>query len=148
MTESEAMVVSVDGDHVLLETKARAGCASCGQVAGCGLGDGRGKPLQRMRNTIGARVGDTVSIAVPDGAIWKAALYAYLIPLALTIGGAAGGMSLGGEVAAVLGAAFGLAAGVFVLRQANTRLASVREPVVAMHIKVDVVHHLHRNLEP
>jgi sigma-E factor negative regulatory protein RseC len=148
MTESEAVVTRVDGDHVWLDADGSAGCASCGQAAGCGLGDGKGKRLQRLRNTIGARVGDRVTICIPDGAVLKAAFYSYLIPLALIVGGAAGGMSIGGESAAILGALVGLLGGWLALRRVNRRLASTREPLLAMRIKSGVVHHLHRNLTP
>lgn len=148
MTESEAIVTRLDGDHVWLEVNGGSACSGCQQSAGCGLGDGRGKPPQRLRNRIGARVGDVVIIGIPDGAVLRAACFSYLIPLALAIGGAAAGMSIGGDGASVLGAALGLTAGWFGLRRANQRFASVREPLVTMRIKGGVVHHLHRNNTP
>ena len=101
-----------------------------------------------MRNSIGARVGDTVSIGIPDGAVMKAALHSYLIPLALILGGAAAGMLIGGDGTAILGAVVGLIAGWFGLRRANRLFGSVREPLVTMRIKGGVVHHLHRNSTP
>lgn len=148
MTESEAIVTRVDGDHVWLDVNGGSACSGCQQSTGCGLGDGKGKRPQRLRNTIGARVGDAVIIGIPEGAVLKAAFLSYLIPLALAIGGAAAGMFVGGDGTAVLGAALGLIAGWFGLRRANQRFASVREPLVTMRIKGGVVHHLHRNSTP
>jgi sigma-E factor negative regulatory protein RseC len=148
MNESEAIVTRVEGDHVWLDINGRLSCASCEQAAGCGLGDGKGKPPQRFRNTVGASVGDTVNISVPEGAVIKAAFYSYLIPLALALGGAATGMFLGGDASAVLGAVFGLITGWLVLRYANGRFAPGREPLLTMRIKGVVVHHLHRNRTP
>jgi sigma-E factor negative regulatory protein RseC len=148
MTESEAIVTRVDGDHVWLDVNVGSACSGCQQSAGCGLGDGKGKPPQRLRNTMGARVGDAVIIGIPEGAVLKAAFLSYLIPLALTICGAATGMFVGGDGPAVLGAALGLIVGWFGLRRANQRFASVREPLVTMRIKGGVVHHLHRNSTP
>lgn len=148
MTESDAIVTRVDGDHVWLDINGGSSCTGCDQSAGCGLGDGKGKPQQRMRNSVGARVGDTVSIGIPDGAVMKAALHSYLIPLALILGGAAAGMLVGGDGAAILGAVLGLIAGWFGLRRASRLFGSVREPLVTMRIKGVVVHHLHRNPTP
>jgi sigma-E factor negative regulatory protein RseC len=137
MTESEAVVVRLDGDDVWLEI--RDACSSCGGSAGCGLGDGKGRRPQRLRNTIGARVGDTVVLAVPEGAVLRAVFYCYLLPLLVALAGAASGMIFGGEPGAMLGAVVGLAGGWLVMRRAGRR-----EPAPAMRLKAAVVH-LHRN---
>lgn len=137
MTESEAVVVRLDGDDVWLEI--RDACSSCGGSAGCGLGDGKGRRAQRFRNTVGARVGDTVILAVPDGAVLRAVFFCYLLPLVIALAGAASGMTLGGEPGAMLGAIGGLAGGWLVMRRANGR-----EPAPAMRLKPAVIH-LHRN---
>jgi sigma-E factor negative regulatory protein RseC len=145
MSESEAVVTRVDGDYVWLDMNSRSGCSDCEKAAGCGLGDGKGKPLQRMRNVIGARVGDTVSIVIPAGAVLKAAICSYLMPLSFALIGAVGGTALGGDGPAVVGAMAGLVAGWLVLRQLGGLYASLREPLLTMRIKSLVVHHLDRN---
>lgn len=134
MTESEATVIRVDGDHLWLGVD--NGCSGCDKISSCGAGDGR---LQRVRNTIGARIGDRVVVTVPDGAVLKAALYSYLVPLLLALTGAAAGTSLDGDRGAVGGALVGLAAGWLALR-----LASRREPLVQLRLEANVVH-FHRN---
>lgn len=137
MTESEAIVVRVDGDHLWLGVD--NGCSGCDKVSSCGAGEGR---LQRVRNTIGARAGDKVIIAVPEGAVLKAALRSYLVPLMLALGGAVAGTSFGGDPGAVVGTLLGLAVGWMSLR-----MTSHREPEVNMRLKGAVVQ-LHRNESP
>ena len=134
MTESEGTVVRVDGDHLWLGVD--NGCSGCDKISSCGAGESR---LQRVRNTIGARIGDRVVVTVPDGVVLKAALYSYLLPLLLTLVGAAGGTSLGGDRGAVGGALVGLAGGWLVFRSVDRR-----EPLVQLRLKANVVH-FHRN---
>lgn len=138
MTESEAVVTRLDGDHAWVDLQA-AGCSSCGESGGCGLGGGKGKSLQRLYNGVGARVGDRVVLSVPNGAVLRAAFYCYLLPLALVLGLAAGGTAVADETGAFWGTLGGLALGWFVMR-----VAGRREPVPSMRLKHAVVH-LHRN---
>jgi sigma-E factor negative regulatory protein RseC len=143
MTESEAVVVSVEAEHAWLDITAGAGCGSCEKAAGCSSGDGAGRRRQRIRNTVGARVGDTVIVGVPDGAVLKATLWAYMIPLALALIGVASGLTLGGEALGALGALGGLAIGWFALRGTERRYSGSREPLLTMRVKPAVVQ-LHR----
>lgn len=143
MTESEAIVVSIEGEHAWLDIAAGGGCGSCEKVAGCGSGDGAGRRRQRVLNTVGARVGDTVILGVPDGAVLKATLWAYMIPLTLALIGVASGLTLGGEALGALGAVGGLAIGWFALRGTERRYSGSREPLLTMHVKPAVVQ-LHR----
>lgn len=142
MTETEALVVGVEGDHALLEVTGAAGCGSCEKAAGCGLGDKRAPRRQRVRNDAGARVGDTVVLGVPEGAVLKAALRAYIFPLALSLVGVSSGLTLGGDALAAVGGLAGLGAGWLVMRK--TGRAASGEPLLTMRVKHAVVQ-LHRN---
>jgi sigma-E factor negative regulatory protein RseC len=137
VTESEALVTRLDGDYVWVDVD--GGCSSCAQSGGCGLSDGKGKRPQRIRNAVGAQVGDKVILIIPNGAVIRAVFYCYLLPLALTLFAAAGGMALGGEPEAMVGAIVGLAAGWFGLRRFGQR-----EPAPEIRLKVAVVN-FHRN---
>jgi sigma-E factor negative regulatory protein RseC len=140
MNEREAIVTAVEAGHAWLRFDPDAGCGGCTKAAGCGLGEGRGRPEQRVRNTLGARVGDRVVVSVAEGAVLKAAWRGYGVPLSLVLLGAAGGMAMGGEGIAVLGAVLGLAGGWW---QLGRRQASAGEPLLHMCIKEGTVN-LHR----
>lgn len=142
MTEQEGVVVALDGDFALVDLSAAEGCGSCSRAGGCGAGDGGGR-RQRIPNMAGARVGDQVVIAVPDGAVLKAALRAYILPLACALAGVASGLSFSGEVAGTILGLGGLAVGWAWLRRPGTAGAA-RDIAPIMRIKPSVIH-LHRN---
>jgi sigma-E factor negative regulatory protein RseC len=137
VTESEAVVTRVEGDYAWVDVA--AACDSCGGSGGCGLSDGKGKPQQRLRNDVGAQVGEQVVLSVPDGAVLRAALYCYLLPLVMVFALAAGGMAIANEPGAVFGALSGLVLGWLAMRRAGHR-----EPLPSMRLKQAVVN-LHRN---
>jgi sigma-E factor negative regulatory protein RseC len=136
MTDSEAIVTRLDGDHVWVDVD--SGCSNCEKAGSCGLGDGHGKRLQRVRNTVGAKIGDPVILSVPDGAVLRAAFHAYLLPLMLALIGAFVGMAVEDERTAAVGVMIGLATGWLLLRRAN-RL----EPNLQIQLK-DADVYLHR----
>ena len=77
-----------------------AAAAHCGSENGCGSGKMSqmfcAKPRQfRVRNGIGAHVGEEVRSAVAEGALLRSALM-YALPLALLFAGAMSGRALGG----------------------------------------------------
>jgi sigma-E factor negative regulatory protein RseC len=144
VSDSEAVVARLDGEHAWLEVCRPSACGNCASAGTCG--SGHGGRLQRVRNTIGARVGDAVIVTVADGAVLKAALWSYLMPLLLGLAGAAVGAALAGDAGALIGLVGGLTAGTVLLRVVGTRLAARREPLLSMRIKPAVVQ-LHRNQE-
>lgn len=141
MTESEAKVTRVDGDYVWLSQMGKPECEHCQQAGGCSQ---EFKP-QRVRNTVGAKAGDTVCVSVPDGAVLKAALFTYLIPLVLLLLGAGVGASVGGDKGALVGCGIGLILGWWSIRGKGAHLQQSREPLLTMRIKVDTIHPLQRN---
>ncbi len=132
MTESEGLVRRLDGDFIWVDF--RSECSTCTTSQGCGLGSGRGKPSHRVRNTVGARVGDTVIMSVPDGAVWRAAFRCYVLPLLIVLVVAALGRALGGEGGSVAGVVIGLAVGWLALRRGDQR-----QTVPDIRLKTDFV---------
>jgi sigma-E factor negative regulatory protein RseC len=124
VSESEGRVTSVAGEFAVIEVEALpSACAKCGDKGGCGKPQG-GPRRYAVRNTIGARVGDRVVLSVPQGAVLKAAVLSYLMPLVFVIGGAAAAMALFGDgLPTVAGAASGLLVGLALLRIWNVRMA-------------------------
>lgn len=130
--ESEAIVVGLENDYALLEVQDRqVGCGRCHEVGGCGntmLAQMR--PLKekhyRVTNEIGAHVGDRVVVSMPDGALWRASVWSYLLPLFGLVVGAALGTALGsGDGIAVLGSLFGLSLGVAIMKLRAPRDAKI-----------------------
>ena len=141
--ESEAVVARLDGQIACVEVKqVGAGCGHCHEAGGCGssllsqpLGGNR--RWYRLPNTIGAAPGDSVVISVREGAVLSASLLAYMLPVLLAIIGAALGTALAtSDIAAVLGAGFGLA--LSLLAQGH---AFRREPLLSMRLKCPVINH-------
>lgn len=145
MSDSEAVVARLEGEHAWLEVCKPSACGSCSSAGACTVGGS--KRLQRVRNSVGAHVGDTVVVSVAEGAVLMAAFWTYLMPLLLALIGAGIGSALGGDAGALVGVLAGLAVGLALLRVVGARLAARREPLLALRIKPTFVH-LHRNQQP
>lgn len=140
--EHDAVVTRVAGSYAWLDVNDDGGCSSCSQNEGCGKRAKR-KP-QRVRNAVGARVGQRVILSVPQGAVLKATLWTYALPLLFMLVGAASGLTFAGDPGAAVGAVAGLIVALGILRWAEARLSDAGELLVSMRIK-DVVVQLHRN---
>lgn len=108
MNTIRAIVRAVDGNQAVVEVEA-GGCGRCHEEGGCG-GQSltqmfcSGHKTYRVDNLSGAKPGDQVTVAISAGSVRRSANFAYGLPLLATIGGALLGMSLSGDVGAVLGA--------------------------------------------
>ncbi|MCF7983575.1 MAG: SoxR reducing system RseC family protein [Thiohalocapsa sp.] len=136
MIEQQAIVIACRNDVADVEAVRASSCGACSVNGACGtsLLDrvlGR-RPLRlSVPNGIGARVGDRVIIGVPEAALLRAAVAAYLVPLLGLIAGAIAGqevgMLLGGEGAAaaasLLGGIGGFAAALQWVRGHSHKLA-------------------------
>ena len=113
-TTIKAVIRTLDGRFANVEVE-QGGCGRCHEEGGCG-----GQQLTQMfcsspktyrvDNVIGAEVGDRVTIAVAAGSVSRTANFAYILPLTVTIAGAALGALFGGDLSAIIGAGIGLAA--------------------------------------
>lgn len=135
MIEEDARVIAIKGEIAEVEAQRRGSCGSCAAKGACGtsLLDrflGR-RPLQlRVQNDLGANLGDLVVIGVPESALLRAAVAAYLVPLLALILGAIGGQALAGymsfaltELAATLGGLLGFLLSLRWLSAHSRRLA-------------------------
>lgn len=140
MTETPGAVIKVERDHAFVEIGPRSvGCGRCHEAGGCGSqrpgGAAAGpKRILRLPNDLNVAVGDSVLVVIPDGALLRAALLAYGLPLLLLLAGAAIGAAWSDGVAAA-GAAGGLAIAAVAPRLTRKRLRVAREPLVTMRIK-------------
>ena len=130
MLETRATVVKLDGRNALVEADH---IASCEQCHGKGCSSSKlgslfcSTPRQfQVENSINAKVGDDVVVAIGEGVVLRGIGLAYLLPLLLLLVGAALGSALASESAqqdgyAVVGALIGLAAGLVVAKQISLR---------------------------
>ncbi len=87
MIEQTGTVVAEQQGSVWVQVEPEAGCSQCRDGGGCGqrsmarLRGGGNQPLL-LPNTVGARVGDGVTLAVAPDALLKASLVMYCLPLA------------------------------------------------------------------
>lgn len=112
--EAKGRVIRQHTDHVVVMIDPQ-GCGRCHEPGGCGgqsltqLSDQ--SRIYELPNTIGAQVDDRVCLEIEPDLVRKAALSAYLYPLALCFAGALLGQWLSGDLAASVGAVIGLAVG-------------------------------------
>lgn len=123
-----AIVTRIDGDIALVEAaSAGTACGRCNQVETCTSGQltqTLRSRMYRLPNHIGAAVGDHVVVSVAEGAVLRAALLAYLLPLLLMLTGAAiGTVTMHDDVVALAGAGIGLLVGLGLLRRKQRHLS-------------------------
>jgi len=121
MVEASGQIVKIDGDFVWVETEIKSGCNQCSAKSGCGTGIlsgvlGRRRPQLRVPNSLGAKVGEAVVVAVEENGVVTGSLLLYLLPLFIMIVGAAIGDALAGEGWAIILAALGLLSGFWVAK--------------------------------
>ena len=131
-TTIKAIIRNLDGKFANVEV-GHGGCGHCHEEGGCG-----GQQLTQMfcsgqktylvENTIGADVGDRVTIGVVAGSISQTANFAYVLPLTVTIAGAALGALFGSDLSAIAGAGIGLASGfVYVIARSHSKSGKLVE---------------------
>lgn len=110
--EQQGLVIGVNGGMATVKFVRSKACAHCNAC----LSFGDNEAIVDISNTVGAEVGDTVSITLHSRSLVKASLLMYGIPLVLLLIGAL----LGSLISDLATAAFGivLAAGGFLLIRA------------------------------
>lgn len=125
MLETRAIIMQLEGQYALVQSNQATGCEQC-RGKGCGASKLSrlfcSKPRRfKAENSINARIGDEVVIAVAEGAVLRGTGVVYLLPLFLLVTGAMLGSSWGGSPGqqdgyAVAGALLGMVAGFMIAR--------------------------------
>ncbi len=94
MVEQAALVVAIQQQQAQVEIVRQKPCGICGQTRGCGISIwgklfGHQTSSFAVENSIQAKVGDMVLLAVEDGAVLSSAMLAYGLPLLCLLLGAA-----------------------------------------------------------
>lgn len=134
ITES-GQVVAESGSKVWVMTIRQSACQSCSARHGCGqkalatMSQGKANQIL-VDNTLGARVGDQVTLAIGESALLGASLLVYALPLLMLVVGAMLGHWIAGDgdLPALAGAVAGLAAGFILVRYLMSRSAGEWEP--------------------
>lgn len=126
MIDVPGKISALDGDYAIVQVE-ESGCGRCHETGGCG-GNNVGRlfcnaPRSfRVLNPGKSAIGDSVKIAIDEGAVRRSAALAYGLPLLLLFIGALGGSVLAGETGAILGSISGLFLSWLVMRLALVRV--------------------------
>lgn len=128
MLETPARVVRVEGELAWVRSESPA---SCGVCAGKGCGNSTftrllhpREPEYAVLNPISAEAGEAVVVGIEDGALLRAAISGYLVPLLLLLFGALSG-GIWGEAQAIVGGFIGLVVSAFWLKRRRTLASPV-----------------------
>lgn len=119
MIEKAATVIAIEGKLAVLNVTKQSSCGTCAAKSGCGtsvLSEVFGREsVLRAYNQIGAKCGDSVTVAIPEAIMLKVSFMMYMLPLLAMLGFAILGQTLFANelisiVAGVLGFVFGLIA--------------------------------------
>lgn len=125
MIHERALVLdrpSKNESKVWVRTQRQSACDSCKLKSGCGqsalskLSGDKSMELE-VKNSLGARAGDVVILAIPEEGILTASLVMYFVPLVLMVLLAIVASSIGlGELAIIFSGGVGLAVGFWAAR--------------------------------
>ncbi len=127
--EERGRVVETEGDYVWVEVTRRPGCSGCENKNECGTAvlakTMSSKPVHiKILNTILAKPGDDVIVAIEQKSLTTGSFSVYMVPLLLMLSGALLGDVLGQRFlmeyhdgVAIIAAFAGLAGGFFWLRR-------------------------------
>ncbi|GGY75901.1 SoxR reducing system RseC family protein [Marinobacter zhanjiangensis] len=143
MIHETGTVISVSGDEAWVQTIRESACQSCkarhgcGQKALAGMTSGQSRQI-RVANTLHARPGDEVTVAIEESALLRASLLVYALPLLLMVVATAlvGTIMPGRDGLAVVSALLGLGAGLLLAGWYSRRDAGRWQPVMGRLIPV------------
>lgn len=115
--QRRARIIEIAEGQARLRVESPAACGGCRRRDACG--GGQEIVISAPHE---ARPGAQVTLAIPEAGLVQGALFAYLLPAAAMLGGAAS-LASGGDLAAAVGAACGLGLGLIALRCMRRRLA-------------------------
>ena len=130
MIEEVARVLSVENDSVIVAVEKTSGCGSCHAKGACGTSSLAGlfnfkPPALTVRNTLNAKAGDSVLLALPEQTLLMGSLLLYIVPLISMILMAALASAFQGPEGEALQITFGvmgLVLGLFLSRKLSVKL--------------------------
>lgn len=143
MIHETGTVISVSGEEAWVQTIRESACQSCkarhgcGQKALAGMTSGQSRQI-RVANTLDARPGDQVTVAIEESALLRASLLVYALPLLLMVIATAlvGAVMPGRDGLAVVSALAGLGTGLLLARWYSGRDSGHWQPVMGRLIPI------------
>lgn len=137
MIHETGTVISTSGTEAWVQTIRESACQSCSARHGCGqkalagLTSGQSRQI-RVANTLNARPGDQVTVAIEESALLRASLLVYALPLVTMViaTALAGAMMPGRDGLAMISALVGLGVGLGVARWYSRRDSGRWQPVM------------------
>lgn len=137
MIHETGTVISTSGNQAWVQTIRESACQSCSARHGCGqkalagMTSGQSRQI-RVANTLNARPGDQVTVAIEESALLRASLLVYALPLVIMVVATAlaGAMVPGRDGLAMVSALVGLATGLGLARWYSRRDAGRWQPVM------------------
>ncbi len=128
MLYESGLVISIENDIALVNTKARHTCSSCKAESSCGAGVleryfGGGLFVSSIQNTLNAQPGDEVVIAISETKVTQASFIAYLLPLlGLIVGSISGHFIFYQEIFSIILGAVGFGSGFIIIKVYHQKL--------------------------
>jgi len=90
MIKEIGQVVDIEEQWLLVETAIKSTCNSCAAKSNCGTSTiaqafSSKSVVNKVKNTLNAKVGDSVEIGIPEASLLQGSFYLYLLPLFVAI---------------------------------------------------------------
>lgn len=137
----EGIVTRLEGERAFVQVARQSGCGRCHEAGGCKSGQREDPQAQRcneyaLENVCDARLGNRVTVEVPEGATLRAVLFAYVLPvLAFVVFSGLGQLVFGSDFGAFVAGLAGLGLAVFVMRRYGSGGRNKQHPRI-----VSVIH--------
>jgi len=94
MSTEQGLVIDTNADIATVKTLRSSACESCDQKKSCTTVGDKNEMQVKVKNKLGAKIGDTVIISIKTTSLLKAAFLLYIFPILFMILGAVIGKKL------------------------------------------------------
>ncbi len=135
--EEIGRVVEIRGVMAKVVVTPKGECSRCAAATFCSALTG-GDRIIEARNPLGARIGDTVKVAVPSSAALTSAFFIFVMPILFVLIGIGIGSAIGKGIPQIIGGVMGFIIGLIILRMIDKKLRGSEKfspRIVEIHTK-------------
>ncbi|MFT6528476.1 MAG: sigma-E factor negative regulatory protein RseC [Psychrosphaera sp.] len=86
MIKEIGQVIAIEEDCLLVETAIKSTCNTCAAKSNCGTSTiaqafSNKSVVNKVKNTLNAKVGESVEIGIPEASLLQGSFYLYMLPL-------------------------------------------------------------------